>query len=773
MNASPTLITPRRRPVASFAVVVLAGALLSQLTVGAGAELALVWLPTSLVLVGLLTRGPSVLLPAVFGLLVFRLAQGSVDPAAFALEALALLAGPLAAAQLIRMWRQLPGRQSHVVQAQLMFLVLIFVQAPVSALLRALSLHVQGSLPLSFVGTAGLLTLVEAATALVFVRGILTWMPGEGSGFCPVAGSRDARTRLSLRDVVPYAAVVILGLAYVVAIYVGHSSLARLVMFPMFAVASASALWQSRRQAGSVMMFAFFGILALRAKIPPDMMDFYPQPLLLMLLLAGFGLLHLLSALTEERRAQQSRLRRMALSNEVSGLPNLRALGTFLAQLGQRGEAPGERLQLAEVATPDLARRADLVGRADVMRAEREIGRQLRLLFGEPLRLLVHIATGRFILVLTADLSDEDIIERLQGRFERHAFQVGEQSILLRCSVGVVPVPPGRHDTESLLTSLSIAQQQAAAMSRRYHRLSLDEDQLRVYREALAQVDKVRDLFARDQIMLYAQPIAPASMSADAALHFEVLARMLDDDGTVLTPDQFLPQVSRAGLQIDFDRRIIVKTLAYLASDQALLANLNLCAVNVCGPTVCDPGFVGFLEAALKRYGIDPRLLAIEITESETIADFEAALANVRALGACGVSVAVDDFGSGQATFQYIRRFSPGLLKIDGSFVRRYNDDPLDCEIVHSIVRLAQAIGARTVAEFVESEQLIESMRDIGVDFLQGWAIARPMPLGQIKAYCDHRRQAMRAGQGQGGRALLTAQSQPMSEVPSRAVQDA
>ncbi len=103
----------------------------------------------------------------------------------------------------------------------------------------------------------------------------------------------------------------------------------------------------------------------------------------------------------------------------------------------------------------------------------------------------------------------------------------------------------------------------------------------------------------------------------------------------------------------------------------------------------------------------------------------------------------MDDFGTGQATFEYIRQLRPDILKIDGSFVRSYASNPLDREIVQSIVRLAAATGASSVAEFVETDAVADQMREIGVQFLQGWAIAKPMPIEEIKAFCERRRREL------------------------------
>jgi EAL domain-containing protein (putative c-di-GMP-specific phosphodiesterase class I) len=235
--------------------------------------------------------------------------------------------------------------------------------------------------------------------------------------------------------------------------------------------------------------------------------------------------------------------------------------------------------------------------------------------------------------------------------------------------------------------------------------------------------------------VLMAQLIAPCHRDEETAgLHYEILARMLDEKGNVMSPASFLPAIARAGLSREFDRLIIESTFDYLATDKALCARTAACAINVTGRMISSPELPSLIKIQLQRTGLSPALFVIEITESESIDDIEEAKANARELKRMGITVAVDDFGTGLATFDYLKQFKPQILKIDGSFIRTFDDSPLDRAIVQSIVRVAATIGARTVAEWVETEDLGRKLRGLGVDFLQGYAIAKPVPIGQLGA---------------------------------------
>ncbi|MEZ5727887.1 MAG: EAL domain-containing protein [Burkholderiaceae bacterium] len=396
-----------------------------------------------------------------------------------------------------------------------------------------------------------------------------------------------------------------------------------------------------------------------------------------------------------------------------------------------------------------MASRADLVGRTSLVTFEREAGRRLVQIFGRSLKTLSHIGTGRFVAVLDPDLDEMKIQSLVRTKFEGHRFVMGERHVNVRCTVGVVDVSRrSARDPDAVLAALSIAQQVAGNRADRFHLLDKSGAELNAYREQLDWIERVRAMLREGRLKIMAQPIAPSSVSAYNGLHYEILSRLVAPDGTVLAPNRFLTAISQARLLEEFDRQVITTVLSRLAEDRSLYDATRVCAINVTGPTLCDPALPQFLDLNLRRYGIDPTRIAIEITESESMTNLDQALENVAKIRDSGVLIAVDDFGTGLATFDYIRRFTPQILKIDGSFVRSLDGSALDAEIVQSIVRIGAAIGARTVAECVETPEMAIRLCELGVDYVQGWAIARPMPLEALKGFCDRRRAEIASGDG-------------------------
>ena len=696
--------------------------------------ISLLWLPTSLMLVGLLTRGYSVLLPGVAGLVACGLFAG-LSPERTAWMVAATVVAPTVAAAMLRRLRA-PGRvRSHLVQTGQLLAVLCLVQAPLAAVF---GIRAFGAQPLPDVApwiAYASYTAVEAMSAIVFVRAALACMPGDGSGFCPVAGISGGVRALRRCHFLLIGALFLAGAGAALAVSRASGQLAAFLMFPLFAVALITSVSAGRRMSGLVTLACVAMIVVLRVRVEP--FSTTPQYLsglgqFVLLITVGSALTLFLNALSEERQLQAQRLRLQAETNEVSDLPNLRALQAMLSECSRNERCSG--LTLVEVGVMDAMRWADLAGRTRLMAFEREFGELLQSEFRDEARLVAHIGTGRYVLVLPAAPADEVLRRRVRAVAEARPLVLPDRRLTASCSIGVVDIKRGTgQDPESLLAALSIAQQTASASASRFHRLDLAGTAVEAYRDDLAWVETVRHAVQEGRIAIHAQPIVPAAQ-ADGELHYEVLARMIDADGAIVPPARFLPALSQARLLEQFDQLVIATTLDHLASRPALLQATAVCAINVTGPTICDPDFPDWLSRALASRGIAPSKLVIEITESESIARLDSALNNVRALQAAGIAVAVDDFGTGQATFDYIRRFAPQWLKIDGSFVRAFDDSALDREIVLSIVRIGAALGARTVAEWVENDALAERMRAIGVDYLQGYALGRPIPIAELVA---------------------------------------
>ena len=452
-----------------------------------------------------------------------------------------------------------------------------------------------------------------------------------------------------------------------------------------------------------------------------------------MLTLGGvFALQSILHAVSTDSREAARALIRQAMRSDLSGLPNHRALARIVGALLARPGRP--RFWLVGVVLPDLARWSDLIDGAATNELERSVAGRLRSGF-EPLGARVaHPSSGRFVLTIGDRVDGIGIRQRLRSALGSQRFDTSDQSIQLRYHVGMVEVPAGIEvGPDAVLTTLSMALQRAANDPAGMHRATVSAELVDSYRMELRTVEAVSRALSEGRIRLFAERIEPVRPTGRALLHFEVLARVEGDGGTLLQPKQFLPAIWHAGLHSKLDRLVFVRTLAHLAARPALHDATHLCSINVCGPTLCDPEFPDFVRRSLSTHRVDPRRLMIEITESSAIADLELARAHVARLSEMGLAIALDDFGTGLATFDYLKRLRADVLKIDGSFVRRVAEDPVDREIVATIVRIARATGASTVAEWIETPEQRAVVVELGVDHLQGRLIAAPVPIESIE----------------------------------------
>ncbi len=230
-----------------------------------------------------------------------------------------------------------------------------------------------------------------------------------------------------------------------------------------------------------------------------------------------------------------------------------------------------------------------------------------------------------------------------------------------------------------------------------------------------------------DAFVLHYQPIV--ALRDGTVAHHEALVRLADEpDGQLLTPAEFLPAAERYGLVRAIDRFVLSAAVALLAQPSACRAPRSI-AVNMSALSVTDRGMLGYIEHELARRGVEPARLVVEITETAAISDMRRAQAFCEGVLGLGCAVALDDFGVGFGSLYYAKRLPFSYLKIDGDFVRELPASHNDRLLVSAIVDVARGMGRETIAEFVGDEATVELLRELGVDYAQGFHIGRPAPV--------------------------------------------
>lgn len=244
-------------------------------------------------------------------------------------------------------------------------------------------------------------------------------------------------------------------------------------------------------------------------------------------------------------------------------------------------------------------------------------------------------------------------------------------------------------------------------------------------------VSQITRALEEDRFELYFQPIVSVQKRGPAAL--ELLIRMrCDKTGETIPPGAFLPAAERYGLDQKIDRWVIDHALDFFAENNHLLAEFSYCSINVSGNSIGSEEFLRFVQSRFIEKGGAYEKIAFEVTETAAILNLERATQFIRQMGRLGCQFLLDDFGSGMSSFTYLKQLPVNKLKIDGTFVRDIVDDEIDRAMVRSINDVGHAVGMKTVAEFVENEEIINQLALIGVDYAQGYGIAKPRPLKEL-----------------------------------------
>lgn len=246
------------------------------------------------------------------------------------------------------------------------------------------------------------------------------------------------------------------------------------------------------------------------------------------------------------------------------------------------------------------------------------------------------------------------------------------------------------------------------------------EDRLRGEADKLAWIERIQEALAEDRFLLYAQPIV--DLDGGAVVQSELLLRLRDPGGRIIDPGEYLEIAEQYGLIGDIDRWVIERGIELAAGGRPVQINLSAQSVD-------DQDILHHIEACLASTGADPALVVFEITETAIVKDEDAALLFTERLHAAGCKLALDDFGTGYGGFTHLKQLPVDYLKIDIEFVRDLATNPGSRHVVEAVVGLAKGFGLQTVAEGVEDAEALQLLREIGVDFAQGYHIARPGPL--------------------------------------------
>jgi len=350
-------------------------------------------------------------------------------------------------------------------------------------------------------------------------------------------------------------------------------------------------------------------------------------------------------------------------------------------------------------------------------------------------KVLGHVGGDRFALIFP-DVGLDDGDSRARGICEsvrQMSFDWSERPISLSASVGVVPMGPQREAVGELLQAAddALAAAKAAGGDRSY--VYKEEDPEIAHRkETVHWVVQVDDALARGHLRLRCQPIVPVKPGGGLQPHYEVLLGVHSGTSEPLPVAEFIEAAERYRRMRAVDRWVTQTVMEWIAAHRAHMPMLHGFAVNLSGQTASDPGFVEFVRDQFQRTGIDPAWLSFEVTETAAVSDLSTSAGIIWDLKSMGCKVALDDFGSGLASYSYLKELPVDWLKIDGVFVRRITSSREDLAVVKSINEIGHFLGKKTIAEYVADQKILRLIRVIGVDYAQGFGISPPLLMDEL-----------------------------------------
>jgi long-chain acyl-CoA synthetase len=348
--------------------------------------------------------------------------------------------------------------------------------------------------------------------------------------------------------------------------------------------------------------------------------------------------------------------------------------------------------------------------------------------------LVARMGGDEFALLLpeTEIEGGERLARKLISTLRDRSFAVGRTGVNVRitASIGVASFGPDGPAPNEVLVAADLAMYSAKEGGRDSAATHSDDnlEEPGGMSDRLGWVNRIKDALANDGFLLYRQPILDVRNGKIA--HDEVLLRLCDDEGNVCLPDDFLPIAEETGLMRAVDRWVLAHAIA-IAAERAPDAP-GLC-INISSQSVTDPELPNFIEQEIRRHGADPDRLTFEVTETAAISNLSEAESFIAHLHGLGCRFALDDFGAGHGSFAYLKNLDFDVLKIDGQFIENLPDSPDDQVIVRSMVATAKGLGKETVAEFVSDDQTIKLLESLGVDFGQGFHIAKPGPIAPLE----------------------------------------
>ena len=319
------------------------------------------------------------------------------------------------------------------------------------------------------------------------------------------------------------------------------------------------------------------------------------------------------------------------------------------------------------------------------------------------------------------------VAESLRELVDEFQFVWTDKRFSIGVSIGLVPIDDRGGNATDILSAADASCYAAKDAGRnRIHVYHPEDIDMAIHRGEMQWVSKISHALEEDRFRLYLQPIVSLSEEDKDRKHYECLIRMIDENEKVILPGSFLPAADRYDLSVKLDRWVFESIYAWMANLPGKRKSLTSCAINLSGHSLSNEEFLHYIVSKLDEGKVPPSNICFEITETVAISRLSNAIRFIEVLKDKGCYFALDDFGSGVSSFGYLKNLPVDFLKIDGMFIRDMTTDPIDLEMVRSINEIGHVMGKKTIAEFVENKDILERLKELGIDYAQGYYLGRP-----------------------------------------------
>jgi len=467
----------------------------------------------------------------------------------------------------------------------------------------------------------------------------------------------------------------------------------------------------------------------------------HTRRLLLILVIAAFALSAIISALVTSRVSKANRrIAHLANHDDLTGLHNRRSFEEHLKHTIATADRAKNAYGLLYLDLDRFKIVNDTCGHhaGDKLLKELTACIQQRLRRGD---LFARVGGDEFAVIAQGkNFTDiTHLAEDLRNIVQDFNFVYAEQAFKISLSIGVTPIDGQIEDIQTILADVDSACYVAKQSGRnRVHVTQENDAEVVKYRSDIAGIQSIRQALAEERLSLYFQPIFNIEEKSVSMAHCEILLRIRSENGEVYSPAKFIPIAEKYNIMSEIDQWVFNHVVEWLLEHQNDFHVPRL-LVNLSGLSFLDESFNNHIVERLQRGDIDSSLIAFEITETAAVDNFEKVRGFIDRVRRLGCTLALDDFGSGFSTFAYLKQLPIDFLKIDGSLVRNIASDSIDLEMVRAINQIGHTVGAKTIAEFVENDEILNELRELGVDYAQGYGLRMPSPLLQLSDELEKR----------------------------------